>query len=336
MPSTSAFVVDEKAVREEIGRDRLVHLFERMLLIRRFEERAGAMYQQKKIAGFLHLYIGQEAVATGMLSHLTPGKDFVTTSYRCHAHALLLGLDPKELMAEMYGKDTGNVHGRGGSMHFFSKEKGLLGGHGIVGGQIPVGTGAAFTAKYLQTGGVSVTFFGDGASPQGSFHESLNMAALWDLPAIYCIENNLYGMGTASTRAVAVQDIAESKAPGYDVPAYTVDGFDPYACWKVGQETVARSRKGQPLLIEFKTYRYRGHSVSDAGLYRSKEEVARYQSQDPIERVKQDLIEAKWSTAGDLDAIDERIQERIREACAFADESSEPPLSELSAHVYAG
>jgi pyruvate dehydrogenase E1 component alpha subunit len=220
-------------------------------------------------------------------------------------------------------------------MHFFSKEKGLLGGHGIVGGQIPVGTGAAFTAKYLQTGGVSITFLGDGASPQGSFHESLNMAALWNLPAIYCIENNLYGMGTATQRAVAVKDIAESKAPGYAMKAYTVDGLNPYACWKLGQEAVAEARQGKPILIEFKTYRYRGHSVSDAGSYRSKEEVACYQSNDPIDRIRRDLVEAKWATLADLEALDERIQERVRAACQFAEESAEPPMSELAAHVYA-
>lgn len=335
MPCTPDFAVDDRAVRDEIGRERLVHLFCQMLLIRRFEERAGQMYQQKKIAGFLHLYIGQEAVATGMLAHLTPGKDFVTTSYRCHAQALLLGLDPDELMAELYGKVTGNVHGRGGSMHFFSKEKGLLGGHGIVGGQIPVGSGAAFTAKYLKTGGCSVTFLGDGASPQGSFHESLNMAALWDLPAIYCIENNLYGMGTATQRAVAVQDIAANKAPGYDMPSYTVDGLNPYACWKVGQTATAQARTGRPLLIEFKTYRYRGHSVSDAGSYRSKEEVASYQELDPIARLRRDLVAAKWSTDAELDAIDERILERVRTACQFAEESPEPPLADLNTHVYA-
>jgi len=335
MPCTPDFTVDDRAVRDEIGRERLVHLFSQMLLIRRFEERAGQMYQQKKIAGFLHLYIGQEAVATGMLAHLTPGKDYVTTSYRCHAQALLLGLDPNELMAELYGKATGNVRGKGGSMHFFSKTKGLLGGHGIVGGQIPVGTGAAFSAKYLKTGGCSVTFLGDGASPQGSFHESLNMAALWDLPAIYCIENNLYGMGTATQRAVAVKDIAANKAPGYDMPSYTVDGLNPYACWKVGQTATAQARTGKPLLIEFKTYRYRGHSVSDAGLYRSKEEVASYQELDPIVRLRRDLVEAKWATDASLDAIDERILERVRTACQFAEESPEPPLAELTAHVYA-
>lgn len=282
--------IDYAAVRQEMGRERAVGLLRRMLLLRRFEERAGQAYEAKKIAGFLHLYIGQEAVATGWLDHLTPGRDFVVTSYRCHAQALLLGLPPRELMAELFGKITGNVRGKGGSMHFFSKEKGLLGGHGIVGGQIPVGTGGAFTAKYLGTGGVSLSFFGDGATPQGTFHESLNMATLWGLPAIYIIENNQYGMGTACHRSNAVQDLARLKAPGYGMRSFTFDGLDLYASWKTAQEAIAYAREGRPVLVEAKTYRYRGHSVSDAGLYRSKEEVDRYKALDPIERVRADLI----------------------------------------------
>jgi pyruvate dehydrogenase E1 component alpha subunit len=327
--------IDGAAVRKEIGKDRLLKLYRQMLLVRRFEERCGAKYQEKKIAGFLHLYIGQEAVATAFLDHLTPGRDYALTSYRCHAQALLLGVDPNELMAELYGKVTGNVRGKGGSMHFFSKEKGLLGGHGIVGGQIPVGTGAAFTAKYLKTGGVCCTFLGDGASPQGTFHESLNMASLWNLPAVYVIENNMYGMGTACSRAVSVKDIAEAKAPGYNMQGFTVDGLDLYACWKVAQQAIATARAGRPVLIEAKTYRYRGHSVSDAALYRSKEEVERYKQLDPIERVKADLIADKWLSEADAEKLDEQVQERVLASVQFAEESPEPPLSELTRHVYA-
>jgi pyruvate dehydrogenase E1 component alpha subunit len=332
----SAVKIDAAAVRQEIGRERLIALYRRMLLVRRFEERAGAMYQQKRIAGFLHLYIGQEAVATGLLDHLTPGTDYVAASYRCHAQALLVGLDPNELMAELFGRVTGNVQGRGGSMHFFSREKGLLGGHGIVGGQIPVGTGAAFTAKYLGTGGVAMTFLGDGATAQGTFHESLNIAALWNLPAIYVIENNLYGMGTSAARAVAVKDLAEAKAPGYRMPAFTVDGLDLYACWKAGQRVVALARGGQPVLLEAKTYRYRGHSVSDAASYRTKEEVQRYQALDPLERVRRDLVGEGWLDEAGAATIDEEAQERIRTAVAFAEQSPEPPLSDLLRHVQAG
>jgi pyruvate dehydrogenase E1 component alpha subunit len=238
-------------------------------------------------------------------------------------------------MAELFGKVTGNVRGKGGSMHFFSKEKAYLGGHGIVGGQIPVGTGAAFSAKYRKTDGVSVTFMGDGAVAQGTFHESLNMASLWNLPAIYVIENNQYGMGTACSRAVSVADMAAAKAPGYNMAAFTFDGLDLYASWKCFQQAVALARTGKPVLIEAKTYRYRGHSVSDAALYRTKEEVDRYKALDPIERIKADLIAEGWATAEAIETIDESVMETIRAAVKFADESPEPPLSDLTTFVYA-
>jgi pyruvate dehydrogenase E1 component alpha subunit len=326
--------IDRDAIREEIGKERLLKMYRQMVLARRFEERAEIAYQAKKIAGFLHMYIGQEAVATGFYDHLS-AKDYSLTSYRCHAQALLLGLDPKELMAELFGKVTGNVRGKGGSMHFFSKEKNYLGGHGIVGGQIPVGTGAAFTAKYLGTGGVSLTFLGDGAVAQGTFHESLNMASLWNLPAIYVIENNMYGMGTACSRAVAVQDMAAAKAPGYNMKAFTFDGLDLLASWKTAQQAIAYARTGKPVLIEAKTYRYRGHSVSDAAAYRTKEELERYRQLDPIERVKVILIQAGWLTDAGAEQIDEQTMARIREALEFAETSPEPPLSELGRHVYA-
>ena len=335
--------VDRAAVREQIGRERLLGMYQQMLLIRRFEERAAQAYQQKKIAGFLHLYIGQEAVATGFYDHLQGGRDYSVTSYRCHAQALLLGLDPKELMAELFGKITGNVRGKGGSMHFFSKEKGYLGGHGIVGGQIPVGTGAAFTAKYRKTGGVSVTFLGDGAVPQGTFHESLNMASLWDLPAIYVIENNMYGMGTACSRAVSVQDMAAAKAPGYNMRSWTIrDGLDLFETWAVAREVVAYARTGKPALVEAKTYRYFGHSISDAAAsgtkptdYRTKAEIERYQKLDPIGRMQKELIDAGWLTQAGAEQIDEQVQTRIREAVQFSDESPEPPIEELGKDVYA-
>jgi len=332
---SSAAKTDSAAIRAEIGKERLLAMYRKMLLIRRFEEKAEQAALKKQIAGFLHLYIGQEAVQTGFYDHLTPGKDYTVTSYRCHALALLCGLDPKELMAELFGKVTGNVRGKGGSMHFFSKEKGVLGGHGIVGGQIPVGTGAAFTAKYRKTGGCSVTFLGDGASPQGTFHESLNMASLWKLPAIYVIENNRYGMGTACSRAVSVENIAEAKAPGYGMPSFTFDGLDLYASWKTAQQATALARKGQPVLIEAKTYRYRGHSASDAALYRSKEELEAYKKLDPIERIRVDLIEAKWLSEAGAEQIEEQVGEIIAGALEFADVSDMPPLSELNRHVFA-
>ncbi len=335
MISAAQSTIDAKAVRQEIGKERLLKMYRQMLLIRRFEERASQAYEAKKIAGFLHAYIGQEAVQTGFYDHLDPKRDATVTSYRCHGLGILCGLDPKELMAELFGKVTGNVRGKGGSMHFFSKEKNMLGGHGIVGGQIPVGTGAAFTAKYKKTGGVSVTYLGDGASPQGTFHESLNMASLWNLPAIYVIENNMYGMGTACTRASSVQDIAAAKAPGYNMASFTFDGLDLYASWKTAQQAIALARTGKPVLIEAKTYRYRGHSVSDAATYRTKEEVDRYKALDPIERIKVDLLAEGWLTAAGVEQVEEQVMTQIMEAVKFSDESSEPPLSELTRHVYA-
>ena len=327
--------IDLKAVRAEIGKERLLGMYRKMLLIRRFEERAELAYRDKLIAGFLHVYIGQEAVATGFFDHLDCSRDASVTSYRCHAQALLAGEDPNPLMAELYGKSTGNVRGKGGSMHFFSKKGNMLGGHGIVGGQTPVGTGAAFSAKYKGTGGVSVTFMGDGGSAQGTFHESLNMAALWKLPAIYVIENNKYGMGTACSRAVSVENIAEAKAPGYGMKSFTFDGLDLFSSWKVAQEAVAIARAGEPVLVEAKTYRYRGHSVSDAATYRTKEELEHYKTLDPIERIKLSLIDAGWLTPAGADEIEEEIMGRIRGALAFAAESPEPTLSDLSTHVYA-
>lgn len=327
--------IDAKAVRAEIGKDRLLGMYRKMLLIRRFEERAEVAYKAMKIAGFLHLYIGQEAVATGFFDHLDCSRDASVTSYRCHAQALLAGEDPKPLMAELFGKATGNVRGKGGSMHFFSKKGNMLGGHGIVGGQTPVGTGAAFSAKYKGTGGVSVTFMGDGGSAQGTLHESLNMASLWKLPAIYIIENNKYGMGTACSRAVAVENIAEAKAPGYGMKSFTFDGLDLFSSWKVAQEVVAIARAGEPVLVEAKTYRFRGHSVSDAALYRTKEELDQYKALDPIERIRLSAIEAGWLTEVGAEEIEEEIMGRIREALEFAETSAEPTLADLSTHVYA-
>ena len=335
MTTAPLFQVDADAVRAEIGQERLLKMYRKMLLIRRFEERAELAYKAKKIAGFLHLYIGQEAVATGFFDHLEPGKDSTVTSYRCHAQALLSGEPPNALMAELFGKVTGNVRGKGGSMHFFSKKAGLLGGHGIVGGQIPVGTGAAFSAKYKKTGGVSVTFFGDGASPQGTLHESLNMASLWKLPAIYIVENNKYGMGTACARAVSVENIAASKAPGYGMRSYTFDGLDLFSSWIVAQEAVAAARLGEPILIEAKTYRFRGHSVSDAGLYRTKEEVEKYRQLDPIARIQHSLSEAGWLTEAGAEALEEEVMGVVRESLEFAETSPEPPLSDQNTFVYA-
>lgn len=326
-----------ESIREEIGRERLVELYRRMLLIRRFEEKCILGARQKKIAGFLHLYIGQESTATGFYDHLDSSIDATVTSYRDHAQALLLEIPPRELMAELFGKVTGNVRGKGGSMHYFSKEKNFLGGHGIVGGQIPVGTGGAFANKYRKNGGVSVTFMGDGASAQGTFHESLNLASLWDLPAIYVIENNEYGMGTACDRAVSVEMIAESKAPGYNMQGYTVDGTSLYACWKLAKEVVAHVRKeSRPVLIEAKGVRFTGHSVSDSQPYRTKDDIAALRaSRDCLKLIEADLRETKWASEDDIDDIDTGIKAVVQDAWDYAEESPEPPLSDLKRHVFA-
>ena len=324
------------SVRAEIGKDRLIDMYKRMMLIREFEQACAKAFQAKKIAGFLHLYSGQEAVATGFFDHMSTARDYCVTSYRCHAQALLCNINPNELMAELYGKITGNVRGKGGSMHFFSKEKKMLGGHGIVGGQTPVGTGAAFTCKYTGSKGISLTFMGDGAVAQGTFHESLNIASLWGLPAIFIVENNKYGMGTACSRAIAVEDIAAAKAPGYDMRAYTFDGLDLYASWKVAQKAITYAREAsKPVLIEAKTYRYFGHSLSDPGLYRAKEEVKKYREIDPIGRIAGDLVDEKWASEDDIEGWGEEIRERIAVAVKFADESPIPPMSELMEHVLA-
>ena len=338
---TQTAISEHTDVINEIGKERLLELYRRMLLIRRFEEKTVAGVRQKKIAGFLHTYIGTEPVAVGMYDHLDvvdpDGYDYTVTSYRCHAQALLSGLDPKELMAELYGKVTGNVRGKGGSMHFFSKTHRMLGGHGIVGGQTPVGTGGAFAIKYRKEPGVSVTFLGDGAVAQGTLHESLNLASLWDLPAIYVVENNQWGMGTASTRAVSVDMIAESKAPGYGIKGYTVDGSDIFATWKAFKDIVAEVRAtSRPVLVEAKSVRFMGHSVSDSQPYRTRSDIDSLRSsKDGLLKPAVALIDADWATEAELDSIDENVREVVAEAVQFAEESPLPPMSELQRHVFA-
>lgn len=337
MASTAEVTEQRNAIREEMGRDTLLTLYRRMLLIRRFEERAVAAYRQRKVAGFLHTYIGTEPVATGFMAHLDE-RDYTTTTYRCHAQALLLGLPLRELMAELFGKVTGNVRGKGGSMHFFSKERKFLGGHGIVGGQTPIGTGAAFACKYRHSGGVSLTFMGDGATAQGSLHECCNLASLWDLPALYVIENNEWGMGTPCARAISVERIAEQKAPGYDIAGYTVDGTDLYACWKLGQEVVAGMRRDhRPVLIEAKGVRFMGHSVSDAQAYRTREAInSMRETRDGLAKIARDLVACGWSDEEELDHIDQELRAQVGDAVDYAEASPEPPESDLMRHVLAG
>jgi len=312
-----------------------------MLLIRRFEEKAGQMYGLKKIGGFCHLYNGQEAVGVGSIKALDLKRDYVLTGYRDNGHALACGMDPKPIMAELYGKVTGSSHGKGGSMHIFSKEKHMLGGNGIVGAQIPVATGVAFASAYdfklgkTKDMGVTLCYFGDGAIHQGAFHESLNLAKLWQIPVIFIVENNAYGMGTAVNRSSAVLDF-DIKAKGYNIEGRIVQGMDVLSVYDAVQDVVADARKtGNPYLLDVKTYRYRGHSMSDPAKYRTKEEVEQFKQMDPILQLKDEMIEAKLLTEEAYNEIDERLKKQVAEAVDFAEESPEPALHTMYEDIYA-
>src|SRR6218665_1117726 len=284
-------------VRYEATKEELLEYYRQMLLIRRFEERAGQLYGLGLIGGFCHLYIGQEAVAVGLQSALTVGKDSVITGYRDHGHMLAYGIDPKVIMAELTGREAGISHGKGGSMHMFSVEKGFYGGHGIVGAQVSLGTGLAFKHKYADDGGVCLTYFGDGAANQGQVYESFNMAELWKLPVIYVIENNQYAMGTSVTRSSAQTDFSKRGA-SFNIPGEQVDGMDVRAVKAAGDKAVQWCREGNgPYILEMQTYRYRGHSMSDPAKYRTREEVEKVRSeQDPIEQVRQRILKNKWAS----------------------------------------
>lgn len=327
------FSFDPQKTIDEIGEKRLSQALEQMLLIREFEKRAEAAYQQGKMGGFFHSYTGQEAIQTAAVMAIGE-KNWWITSYRCHALALLLGATPNELMAELYGRITGNAKGRGGSMHFFTKR--LLGGYGIVGGHIPIATGAAFTSKYLgNRGEVTVCFMGDGAVAQGAFHEALNLASLWSLPCMFVIENNLWGMGTAVKRALAVERIAADKAPGYQMSSYTFDGTDFLQCFagfkKAYEEVIETNR---PVLIEAVAERFKGHSISDPGLYRSKEQLQIAKENDPIERLFLILHQFGKDRAA-LSQIERGQKERILSAMEYAEQSPWPDPNGLEKEVYA-
>ncbi len=336
------FPSEPEKVIQKMGKEKLIESFTNMCLIRHFETRAESAYQQGKVGGFFHAYIGQEAVQTAAVAVMGV-EQWWATSYRCHALALLLKVNPNELMAELYGKVTGNALGRGGSMHFFSER--LLGGFGIVGGQVPIATGAAFSLKYTKNvtgvtpsykGDVSVCFMGDGAVVQGAFHESLNLAALWDLPCIYVIENNEWGMGTSVSKAVSVEPIAESKAPGYGMKGYTFDGMDFFQCFAgfshVFEEVKATSR---PVLVEVMTSRFRGHSISDPGLYRTKESLQQCIERDPIKGVRQVLVDYKILTDSECEEIDQKQKEIAVASMKFAEESPWPDPIHLEEDVFA-
>jgi pyruvate dehydrogenase E1 component alpha subunit len=309
--------------------DVLVQMYRDMLLIRRFEEKAGQMYGMGLIGGFCHLYIGQEAVVVGMQAAITP-EDAVITSYRDHGHMLACGMDARGVMAELTGRRGGYSKGKGGSMHMFSREKNFYGGHGIVGAQVPLGTGIAFALKYKGTQNACLTYLGDGAVNQGQVAESLNMAALWKLPAIYIIENNRYAMGTSVQRSTASPDLHERGAP-YGIPGQQVDGMDVVAVKAAGDEAVAHVRAGKgPYILEMMTYRYRGHSMSDPAKYRTKEEVSKMRSEhDPIDRLRSGLLENGWAKEDALKAIDREVKDIVTAAAEFAQESPEPDPSEL-------
>lgn len=304
-----------------------------MLLQRRFEEKAGQLYGMQKIRGFCHLYIGQEAVSSGMMTAIRD-EDNVITAYRDHGLALVKGISAKECMAELYGKVTGCSKGKGGSMHFFSKEKRFFGGHGIVGGQIGLGAGIAFAEQYNETDNATLCFFGDGAARQGILHETFNMAVLWQLPVVFICENNHYAMGTSLSRTSKVLDIY-TLADSYGMPADSVDGMDPEAVHTGIERAVKRAReKGGPTFLEIKTYRYRGHSMSDPAKYRSKEEVEEYKSHDPIERTLKVILENKWATEAEIEKIQEKIKEEVEESVRFAEESPYPDDSALYEDIY--
>ena len=308
-----------------------------MLLIRRFEEKAGEAYSLGKIGGFCHLYIGQEAVAVGSLAALR-ADDYITCSYREHGHALARGISARAVMAELFGKAAGCSGGKGGSMHLFDASLGFLGGHAIVGGHIPLTTGMAFAAKYRNTDQVAVCYFGEAAVNNGAFHEALNMAALWKLPAIYICENNRYGMGTALERASAIYDISE-RACSYDMANEVVDGQDVLVMHAAMERAIERARKDKhPTLLEVRTYRFMGHSMSDPihGHYRTKEEVEEQRKRDPIAVWGEQLKAAKLMTEAEIKAMDEEIMAEVMDSLKFAEESPDPDPSELWTDVYAG
>jgi pyruvate dehydrogenase E1 component alpha subunit len=317
-----------------VDRETLVNIYNQMLLARRFEEKSAEAYSAGKIGGFCHLYIGQEAVAIGSISAIRRD-DYVLTSYREHAHAIAKGISPDAVMAELYGKATGCSKGKGGSMHMFDKEVNFLGGHAIVGGQIPLATGVAFAAKYKGTDQVTLCYFGEAAVNQGAFHESLNMAQLWKLPCIYICENNQYGMGTSLARAMSSQDISE-KSRAYGIAAEFVDGMDVLAVRNATLRAVERARKDHlPTLLEVRTYRFMGHSMSDPGNYRTRAEIERHQERDPLKLFSASLREAGMLSEAEFQELEAQVKEQVDHSVKFAEESPLPDPAELYTDVFA-
>jgi pyruvate dehydrogenase E1 component alpha subunit len=315
--------------------EQLISFYQEMLLARRIEERTGQLYVQQKFSGFCHLYIGQEAVSTGCLNAIRKGKDYVISAYRDHVQPMALGMSGSEMMAELYGKATGCAGGKGGSMHMFSKKLRYLGGHGIVGGQAPLAAGVGFKIKYSKEDLVCLCFVGDAAINQGQFHEALNMAAVWNLPVIFIIENNLYGMGTAIRRTCALEVLAD-RAKGYAMDQAVVDGRNVINTFNQMTEIIANVRKtSRPILIEIQTYRLRGHSMSDPQAYRSKEEVEGERNKDCLNILKDELIKRKLAKEADFEKWEEMVGEQVDTAVEFAEDSPEPALDQLWDHVLA-
>ncbi|MHA7877787.1 MAG: pyruvate dehydrogenase (acetyl-transferring) E1 component subunit alpha [Bacteroidota bacterium] len=318
---------------ENFSKGTYLFWYERMLLIRRFEEKASQLYGQQKIKGFCHLYNGQEACIVGAVTALGKEDKYIT-AYRDHAHPIALGTPPKYIMAELFAKATGISKGKGGSMHMFDKERHLFGGHGIVGGQIPLGVGIAFAEKYKKTNNLCITFMGDGAVRQGAFHEALNLAMLYQLPIIFVIENNGYAMGTSVQRSSNVTALYKLGC-AYDMPSEAVDGMDVTAVHRAVVKAAKKARKGLPSLLELKTYRYKGHSISDPAKYRTKEEVEDYKQQGPIEKVRTAILEKTLASNEALEAIEQQVKQQVSDAVAFAEAAVLPQPAAAYEDVYA-
>ncbi|MGI6298402.1 MAG: pyruvate dehydrogenase (acetyl-transferring) E1 component subunit alpha [Saccharofermentanales bacterium] len=313
---------------DQFEKEFLFKLLREMLLIRRFEEKSAQMYGLQKIGGFCHLYIGQEAIAVGSIAALDLSKDYVITAYRDHGHALACGMEANVIMAELYGKATGCSRGKGGSMHLFDVERHMYGGHGIVGGHVPLATGVAFKIQYNEEDGVVLCYFGDGAIHQGAVHESMNLAAIWKLPIVFICENNQYGMGTDYRRVSAVDDLSQTSC-AYDIPSKQINGMDVIEVFDAVAEAVAEARKGQPIFLEIKTYRYKGHSMSDPAKYRSREELDEYRQQDPILVLKQAMLKKDLLTEADYAEMDAECRRISDESAEFAENSPEPALETM-------
>lgn len=319
---------------EKITKETYLDWYENMYFWRKFEDKLAQVYIQQKVRGFLHLYNGQEGILAGALHAMEQGKDRMITAYRNHVQPIGLGVDPKRVMAELYGKETGTSHGLGGSMHIFSKEKNFFGGHGIVGGHIPLGAGIAFADKYENNDAVTLCFLGDGAARQGTLHETLNLAMTWNLPVVFCVENNGYAMGTSVDRASNQSDIWKLGL-GYDMPCGPVDAMNAEKVAEALDEAMERARsKNGPTFLELKTYRYRGHSMSDAQKYRTKDEVKEYQDIDPIKQVRHKIMENDWATEDELKEINKKVKDKVKACEKFADESDFPDKDIMYDVVY--